>query len=532
MREGSSGLLSRVNWSVEGVAVQGESRVSVAALADHPLSWAQWFADSPVPGVIRAHWFERRHMLHHVRRWHRNHAEELQSAWFNGVGVMVWEVVFGVWVGWSDRDAQMLRRAAAIQRGLADLLADGEWTPLVDLGDDTADAGVYGSSFRDRDQVLLALINRSDVDVTVPLPLTPDGRVWDVWSGAPAPLVDGIPAITVPAGGIGGAWQRAGSTDRPDWLPTEPPEPASSAFRHRAPVRVVDPAGAPGEPGAAGAASGSLAPQRVTAAQRRQRLPAPTSPVPTVPTATAPTATAPTVPTATAPTATAPTVPTVTVPAGPYRLTVRYRSRETGMYEGAPFVNEWKPLPPRLHDLRTLERSGELIVPLAVAVAEVSEREFARFVAATGYRAATRSRILPSWWGRAVSEADADRPVTEVDLPDARAYARWVGGRLPTEDEWQLAAGDRRFGRRTPLVWNLTESEYTDGRTRFVMLKGGSDYQPTGSAWYFDGGPQDPEFSAKYLLPGMGLGRSVNIGFRVAWDAPGGPATNPSDAAR
>ena len=39
-------------------------------------------------------------------------------------------------------------------------------------------------------------------------------------------------------------------------------------------------------------------------------------------------------------------------------LTVRYRCRETGMYDGAPFVDEWKPLPPRLHDLRTLGAGG------------------------------------------------------------------------------------------------------------------------------------------------------------------------------
>ena len=51
--------------------------------------------------------------MHHVRRWHRDHAEELQSAWLNGMGVMVWEVVFGVWVGWSDRDAQTWSQVAA-----------------------------------------------------------------------------------------------------------------------------------------------------------------------------------------------------------------------------------------------------------------------------------------------------------------------------------------------------------------------------------------------------------------------------------
>ncbi len=111
--------------------------------------------------------------------------------------------------------------------------------------------------------------------------------------------------------------------------------------------------------------------------------------------------------------------------------------------------------------------------------------------------------------------------MTEVDLADARAFAAWSGGRLPTEDEWQLAARHPGFTRLRPAVWNLTESEHTDGRTRFVMLKGGAEHRAEGSSWYFDGGVKPPEFSAKYLVPGSGLGRSTSIGFRVAWPLDG-----------
>jgi formylglycine-generating enzyme required for sulfatase activity len=105
-----------------------------------------------------------------------------------------------------------------------------------------------------------------------------------------------------------------------------------------------------------------------------------------------------------------------------------------------------------------------------------------------------------------------------VGLEDARAYAAWLGARLPTEFEWQVAASVPGFRRATPLVWNWTESEHTDGVTRFVMLKGGSDHETVGSDWYVDGGPRDPSFSLKFLLPGLGVDRSPSIGFRLAWE--------------
>ena len=159
LKEGGAELLARLDAVRAGVAVEGESTLPLARLTDHPLSWAQWFADSDVPG---AKWYERRHQMHHVRRWHRDHRAELQSAWLNGIGVMVWEVVFSSWVGWNAADAAWLRRMAPVQRSHADLLSTGTWTPLVDLGAEAATAGVYGSLFADGDRALLALVNRGD----------------------------------------------------------------------------------------------------------------------------------------------------------------------------------------------------------------------------------------------------------------------------------------------------------------------------------------------------------------------------------
>ena len=167
---------------------------------------------------------------------------------------------------------------------------------------------------------------------------------------------------------------------------------------------------------------------------------------------------------------------TVVLPAGRHWLAVRSRRRETGQADEAPWVEAWKPLPPDLHAI--VERTESVVIGrVAVDRLEVSEAQYARFCAETGYRPRVPHRHVPFLSTR---DASADAAVTYVDLDDARAYARWRGARLPTPAEWQLA---QTVGadRRKPLVWNLTDSERTDGITRYVLLKGGSDYAAAGS---------------------------------------------------
>jgi hypothetical protein len=447
LKEGDPELVGALRGLDRPVALEGESRLPLAAMGEHALSWAQWFADSPVPGVLRAHWFDRRHMLHATRRWNRDHSAELQSAWVNGCGMLVWDVVFGVWVGWNARDRATLRAMVRVQRAFSPVLVEGEWTPLAGTAAAAA-AGVHGSRFTLGPVTLWTLVNRGSTDWHGdPLDEAVDGRWFDAVAGRE---LTGR-AVTVPAAGIA-ALVRVTAGEPPPMAPSEPS--ADVTFPARTAVRISTP------------------PARVA----------------TVPAGAA------------------------TVRPGPRRLTVRHRKRETGQQDEAPWVEAWKPLPPDLHSI--VESTVDVhIGRIAVDGREVTGDQYAEFLRDTGYRPAITDRFR--------ADAPPDQPVTYVDLADARAYAAWRGGRLPTAAEWQAAAEDGVLDRGRPLVWNWTGDEFSDGRTRWTRLKGGSWFRAGGSDWYVDGGAQAPDWELKLLLPGGGLARSECVGFRCAYDLAG-----------
>jgi len=488
--------------------VQPESTISAEEhLIWNVQSWGKKAPNEVVPPVAKFKWLEPRHMINYENRWGRDRNHDLQYIFFNGVGYNAWENVWGLWNQLTPRDAASLRRIAAIYRRFPSLFVSLDWRPY----ERTLQAGIFASRFPGDDRTLWTLVNRHEYPIEgeqLAVPHVEGTRYVDLWNGeALQPRVIGGQAILETAlegRGFGallalrdGA-QEAGLEDFLALMAKEAATPLASL-----------------------SATWTALPQTL-------------QPI------------APTTPQATAPAG------MVTIPAGEFLFAVQGIEIEGQVWEGVDVQFPWEPTARRHHRRRMQVASFHIDRHL------VTNAQFKAFIDATGYAPRDVQHFLRDWRDGAPQPGWENCPVTWVSIEDARAYAAWAGKRLPHGWEWQYAAqgtDGRQYpwgdawrddaappvfrGRVLPPpaevgafpagaspfgvmdlvghVWQWTD-EFHDEHTRAAIVRGGSDYEPRTSHWYF---PQAKRLDqhGKLLLMAPGKDRSGRIGFRCVVDA-------------
>jgi iron(II)-dependent oxidoreductase len=485
-----------------GVVFAPELRPRDADLRHLRQSWAQWseVGDATTPSIYRHRWLVPQHMQLAIRRWDTSRKGDIAYSLFNGSGLILWDNVFGTWNPYTREDRRLIAETAAVLDHCQDLIVRGQWLPLIPTGVPGLDANRWNEAQGGEGRAIVTLRNRTSATLRYRVPEdAPAGLSWVAFWGDGRELTAGVTVEVEPEG------VQALLLDRP-----ESTRRALDHFRllsRRADVAQPD------------YDERSPRPRRITASPGRTGGAAGASPM-------------------------------ILLPGGVFDLRIRHERRECGCYpDGATDVAMWGWF---YKDFVTHELRVD-VKPFAIRATAVDNADFLEFVHASGYRPPDPTRFLAhivrandGSLPAKLAPEQAALPVTFVSLADARAYAAWHGERLPTEAEWQWTAegagkehsypwGDdeRTFAPElrpaldaataTPQgvaglsgnAWELTDSEHTDGHTRFVMLRGGVYLPPGQSEWLVARGPRPNDSHAKYILLSDGLDRSESISFRT-----------------
>ena len=485
-----------------------EDGPSDEALAWNVMTWGQYqFPFTPL--VDKYKWLEPRHMVNISDRWNRDKTNDLQFAFFNGVGWESWENIWGIWNEITPRDAEATRRVATIERAFAPFLVSKEWEPMAPM----LRYGVFASRWPMRKQTLWTIVNRNEYDVNgdqMEVLASAGTRYFDLYHGVELkPQMRAgrlVLMFSIEARGYGAVLV----TDSPVNSTTD-----ASLMALLSKMKQMT--------------STPLASYSHEWKFLQQQL----VPIP--------------------PTAPASGTPAgmVKIPAADFLFEVSGIEIEGSDEMGVDVQYPWEDSPRRFH------RLSLHIDSFYIDQYPVTNAAFKKFLDAPHYHPKDDLNFLRDWKDGNYPSGRDNRPVTWVSLEDARAYAAWAGKRLPHEWEWQYAAqgaeprqypwgndwdasavpvpdqsrtmrgpdpvdahpkGASPFGVMDLVgnVWQWTD-EFVDEHTRAAILRGGSYYQPQGSIWYFPQAYRLQEHG-KLLLTSPGMDRSGAVGFRCARD--------------
>jgi gamma-glutamyl hercynylcysteine S-oxide synthase len=488
------------------LALEPEGPPPDEALAWNNLTWAD-LNTSFSPAVSRLKWLEPRHMVHISDRWNRDKTDDLQSAWFNGIGYLAWENVWSIWNGITLRDAEGIRRVATMERSLSQLLTSESWYPLFP----TLRFGTFASRWQQKNETLWTIINRNEYDVQerqFAIPSEGPMHYFDLYHGVELEpereASTDVLTFALEAHGFGAVLATPGQPDRNvqtlmatmKQLSARPLKSYSNTW-NPLPQHMVE-------------VSQSAASSSSAVSQDR-----------------------------------------VSIPAADYIFRVHGIEIEGEDGAGVDVQYPWESVAQRFHEHKLH------ITPFQIDKYPVTNAQFLKFLEATKYDPQDKGNFLKDWRKGKLPAPWESKPVTWVSIEDARAYCAWAGARLPHEWEWQYAAqgqdgrtypwgnswiasavptpdqdriprapdgvtshpqGASPFGVMDMVgnVWQWTD-EFEDERTRTAILRGGSYYQPQGSMWYF---PQayEADEHGKLLLMAPSKDRAGTIGFRCVAD--------------
>jgi len=113
---------------------------------------------------------------------------------------------------------------------------------------------------------------------------------------------------------------------------------------------------------------------------------------------------------------------------------------------------------------------------------DVTVGAYARFANLSGRQ--IRSPQVTSLSGGPLSQ---NMPIVSVDWDDAEAYCRWMGGRLPSEAEWEYAArggvAESRYGDLDQIAWYSGNSADQAHEVAQKRANGYGLYDMLGSVW-------------------------------------------------
>jgi formylglycine-generating enzyme required for sulfatase activity len=488
------------------LAFEPEGGPSDEALAWNVMTWGQYqFPFTPL--VDKYKWLENRHMVNISHRWNRDKTDDLQFAFFNGVGWESWENVWGIWNGITPRDGEATRRVATMERALAPFLISKNWEPMSPM----LRYGVYASRWPLAGETVWTIVNRNEYDVEgdqMEVSSKQGLRYFDLYHGVevmPQARPDGrtVLAFSIEAKGYGAILStNTGPDQKMLALMSKMKELTATPLTH-------------------------YSHEWKDLAQQIVPLP-PTKPATVTPEGM------------------------IRIPQSEFLFQISGIEIEGLNDIGVDVQYPWEDSARRFHEHPMQIKS------FYIDKYPVTNAQFKKFLDSSHFHPKDDLNFLRDWKDGSYPTGWENKPVTWVSQEDARAYASWAGKRLPHEWEWQYAAQgtDRRiypwgnewddgavpqpdksrtmrgpdavdahpkgaspFGVMDLVgnVWQWTE-EFVDEHTRGGILRGGSYYQPQGTIWYF---PQAYKLNehGKLLLMSPGMDRSGGVGFRCVVDS-------------